>query len=531
MTEIPLRQHIAPSGEPMTVRDLASCPPPERWHDWMEYDAKAWPRKVERHYEIIPTICFNCEAACGLLAYVDKETGRVKKFEGNPYHPGSRGRNCAKGPATINQVNDPERILYPLKRVGKRGEGKWQRTTWDEVLDTFASKIRAAIVEGRRDEVIYHVGRPGHDGYMERVLGAWGVDAHNSHTNVCSSSARFGYQIWSGIDRPSPDHAHARFILLISSHLETGHYFNPQAQRIIEGKMKGAKLAVMDPRLSNTASMADYWLPTWPGSEAAVLLAMARIILQEKLYNAEYMRRWVNWQEYMAAEHPAEPQTFERFIALLIDLYAQFTPEFAEQESGVSAGVIVDIARQIGQAGTAFAAHTWRAACAGNLGGWQVARALWFLSVLTGSIGTPGGTAPNSWNKFVPAPFLKPTPSQVWNELLFPPEYPLATYEMSILLPYFLREGRGKIAAYFTRVYNPVWTNPDGTAWIEMLTNEQQVELHAALTPTWSETAWYADYVLPMGHASERHDLMSQETHAARWIGFRQPVLRVYKER
>ena len=102
---------------------------------------------------------------------------------------------------------------------------------------------------------------------------------------------------------------------------------------------------------------------------------------------------------------------------------------------------------------------------------------------------------------------------------------------MSILLPYFLREGRGKLAAYFTRVYNPVWTNPDGTAWIEMLTNEQQVELHAALTPVWSETAWYADYILPMGLSSERHDLMSQETHAARWIGFRQPVLRVYKER
>jgi anaerobic selenocysteine-containing dehydrogenase len=76
-----------------------------------------------------------------------------------------------------------------------------------------------------------------------------------------------------------------------------------------------------------------------------------------------------------------------------------------------------------------------------------------------------------------------------------------------------------------------VWTNPDGTSWIEMLTNEKQVELHAALTPVWSETAWYADYVLPMGVGSERHDLMSQETHAARWIGYRQPVLRVYKER
>src|SRR5947209_8076783 len=295
--------------------------------------------------------------------------------------------------------------------------------------------------------------------------------------------------------------------------------------------MKGAKLAVMDPRLSNTASMADYWLPTWPGSETAVLLAMSRILLVERLYNREYMRRWVNWQEYMAAEHPGEVQAFDRFIELLIELYDEYTTAFAAQESGLSEEVIVDIARQIGHAGTAFAAHTWRAACAGNLGGWQVARALWFLSVLTGSIGTPGGTAPNSWNKFVPAPFLKPSPSEVWNELLFPPEYPLANYEMSILLPYFLKEGRGKLAAYFTRVYNPVWTNPDGTSWIEMLTNEQQVELHAALTPVWSETAWYADYVLPMGVGSERHDLMSQETHAARWIGYRQPVLRVYKER
>jgi anaerobic selenocysteine-containing dehydrogenase len=531
MTETALPRQLAPSGEPMSVRDLASCPPPERWGDWMEYDAKAWPRKVERHYEIIPTICFNCEAACGLLAYVDKETGSVKKLEGNPYHPGSRGRNCAKGPATINQIHDPERILSPLKRAGKRGEGKWERTTWDEVLNTFAARIRAAIVEGKRDEVMYHVGRPGHDGYMERVLGAWGVDGHNSHTNVCSSSARFGYHIWSGMDHPSPDHESARFILLISSHLETGHYFNPQAQRIMEGKMKGAKLAVMDPRLSNTASMADYWLPTWPGSETAVLLAMARILLAEGLYHREFVRRWVNWQEYLAAEHPGEAQTFEHFIETLLDLYAKYTPAYAAKESGLSEEVIVEIARQIGRAGTAFAAHTWRAATAGNLGGWQVSRALEFLSVLTGSIGTPGGTAPNAWNKFVPAPFLKPSPAQVWNELLFPPEYPLANYEMSILLPYFLREGRGKLAAYFTRVYNPVWTNPDGTSWIEMLSNEQQVELHAALTPVWSETAWYADYVLPMGVASERHDLMSQETHAARWIGFRQPVLRVYQER
>jgi len=105
--------------------DLASFPPKERWDDWVELDSRQWPRRVERHSMLIPTTCFNCESACGLLAYVDRNTLQVRKFEGNPEHPGSRGRNCAKGPATINQVTDPDRILYPLKRVGPRGQGRF----------------------------------------------------------------------------------------------------------------------------------------------------------------------------------------------------------------------------------------------------------------------------------------------------------------------------------------------------------------------------------------------------------------------
>ena len=128
------------------------------------------------------------------------------------------------------------------------------------------------------------MGRPGHEGYAERVLKAWGVDGHNSHTNICSAGARTGYALWHKYDRPSPDHTNAEVILLASSHLETGHYFNPHAQRIMEGMMKGAKLIVMDPRLSNTASMADEWMPTYPGSEPAVYMAIAKIILDEELY-------------------------------------------------------------------------------------------------------------------------------------------------------------------------------------------------------------------------------------------------------
>jgi anaerobic selenocysteine-containing dehydrogenase len=110
---------------------------------------------------------------------------------------------------------------------------------------------------------MYHVGRPGEDGYANRVLQAWGVDGHNSHTNVCSSSARLGHFLWTGADRPSPDYANARTILLLSSHLETGHYFNPHAQRIVEAQSQGATVITIDPRLSNTAAKADLWLPAY----------------------------------------------------------------------------------------------------------------------------------------------------------------------------------------------------------------------------------------------------------------------------
>lgn len=518
----------------MRVTPLESFPPMDQWDDWTEYESTAWPRKVEKKYMLVPTTCFNCEAACGLVAYIDKETRQIRKLEGNPYHPGSRGRNCAKGPATLNQIEDPERILYPLKRVGPRGSGKFERTTWDEALDAIAAPIRAALIENRRTEVMYHVGRPGHDGYMDRVLQAWGVDGHNSHTNVCSGAARVGYATWMGADRPSPDHANAKFILLLSSHLETGHYFNPHAQRIIDAKSAGAKVCAIDVRLSNTASMADYWLAPWPGTEAMLLLAMAHVILSEGLFDRAFVETWVNWRDYLSAQ-PAggvgHAATFDEFVRALKEHYAYATPEAAAKECDVSAETIVKVSREIAAAGSRFAAHVWRNAAAGNLGGWQVSRCLMFLSALVGAVGTPGGTNPNTRDKFVPPPFLKPPAQNVWNELLYPREYPLSYHELSYLLPHMMLEGRGRLSAYFTRVYNPVWTNPDGMVWERVLRDEKLIGLHAAITPTWNETAQYADYVLPTGVGAERHDLMSQETHAAQWISFRQPVLRVMRER
>jgi anaerobic selenocysteine-containing dehydrogenase len=520
-----------PPHERTSPWELAVGPPPEHWDDWVELDPRAWPERQERHYRCIPTICFNCESACGLLAFVDKADGAVKKFEGNPAHPGSRGRTCAKGPATINQVQDTERILKPLKRVGKRGGGQWEEVSWDAALDDIGGRIRRALDEDRHDEVMYHVGRPGEDHFVLRMLQAWGVDAHNSHTNVCSASARLGYALWFGADRPSPSYDGTQFVLLLSAHLETGHYFNPHAQRIIDAKTAGAKIAVVDTRLSNTSTHADRWISTWPGTEAAMLLAVARELLLRGAIDHAFVRRWVNWQAYLDARDAGGAGTFERFLEKLLEEYAEFTPEFVEQECRIAPDTVQYLADHIGAAGTAFASHLWRNTAAGNEGGWQTTRALLLLHVLTGSIGTPGGLNPNAWDKFVPQPTLGPPPHERWNEAIWPREWPLAHYEMSFLLPHLLREQGRRVDTYFTRVYNPVWTNPDGCSWIEMFEDEERIGCHVALTPTWSETAQWADYVLPMGLGPERHDIMSQETHAGTWIGFRQPVGREFVRR
>ena len=169
----------------------------------VEYDPTAWPRKVRRESMLVPTVCFNCESACGLLAYVDTETFEIRKLEGNPDHPGSRGRNCAKGPATLNQITDPERILYPAAPQGRRaaaasGNGSAGTTCWTRS----PSGCTTRSPPGRNNDVCYFVGRPGEDGFADRFLETWGCDGHNSHTNVCSSGGRTGYGFWSGTDRP-----------------------------------------------------------------------------------------------------------------------------------------------------------------------------------------------------------------------------------------------------------------------------------------------------------------------------------------
>ena len=213
-----------------------------------------------------------------------------------------------------------------------------------------------------------------------------------------------------------------------------------------------------------------------------------------------------------------------------MDDYAEYTPERAAHLCGVDADAIREIATVIGANLGRLATHTWRAA-----GGRQPGRlAGGALPVLPQRAHRfrrhRGWHQPQRLEQVHPGATASRRPARPLERAdvadrvsARPPrdELPAAV----------LPQVRSRPPRHLLhRVYNPVWTNPDGFSWIEVLTDTDLVGCHVALTPTWSETAWFADYVLPMGVGTERHDVASYETHAGRWIGFRQPVLRRHAE-
>ena len=278
----PTAQNLtAPSG------GLASYPPVERWDDWEEYDPKAWPRSVERRYQLVPTICFNCEAACGLLAYVDKERLTIQKFEGNPEHPGSRGRNCAKGPATLNQIEDPERIRYPAEARRAAGRGP----VGARQLGRGARRHRGAHPEGarrgaaQRGDVPRRPARPRARLPPADPAGLGDRRAQLAHQRLLGLGARR----LRVLERPRP--ALARTTPTPASSCSSPRTSRPAttSTRTPSGSSRRRSGAPRSARSTRASPTRRRW-PTagcrpWPGTEAALLLAVCQLIIAERRYD------------------------------------------------------------------------------------------------------------------------------------------------------------------------------------------------------------------------------------------------------
>ncbi len=402
---------------------------------FVQTDMKKTPQEESR---VLRSFCRMCHGGCGTLVHVSK--GRVRKVEGDPEHPMNLGSLCTKGVSSIQQLYSPRRNHYPLKRVGKRGEGKWKRVSWNEALDYVAQEMTRIKTEFGAEAVAMGQGT-GRLFFMLPV-------------RLCNT---FGTPNWM-----EPGWQQCLFPRVCAGFLTYGSYFmpdyygfggvlpqcmliwgvNPPASndngnivaRLMEARSKsGAKLIVVDPRMTPLAAKADIWLPVRPATDDALALGLIRTILSEGLFDEAFLSKHTNspfliredngdplteadlggtgdpktflvWDQKTQTPSPCNrpdiaPALFGTFTAggiacktaleKLRERVAPFTPEETARITWIPAQKVVDAARLYAK--TKPASFQWGVAFDHNNNTVQTARAVALLPVLCGNLDVPGG--------------------------------------------------------------------------------------------------------------------------------------------
>lgn len=468
---------------------------------------------------IVKGVCLNCSTVCGIQGYVID--GKLVKVGGNPEDPNNGKSLCAKGQSgpTINTY--PERLLYPLKRVGARGEGKWQRITWDEAHDEIAKRIRKAMDEGKPEEVAIHIGRSRLAEEMGRFLNAIGSPSLFNHRAICSSNKRAANYVSLGeTDWESGDFERSKYILDFGANFYEAHQGAIHtAKRIIRGRFNnGAKLVCFDVRLSNTAGRSDEWFAPTPGSDGAIALAMGNAIIAANLHNREWLDTWSN----VRADD-------------LTTWIAPYTPEWAEGISGIAAADIRRVALEFASAAPAAVAFTNRGSGA-HYNGFNADRAVILLNAIVGSIGQPGGYCYTvEPTRVPPQVFPQPSPQppspSAKSAIENPPEWPLANkwqrMKVGQIVYRYLKESRGKVQVYMSYTLASPLTWPEGRSLaLEVLKDETLIPFHACSDVVYSETAHYADMILPDASYMERWGFDTRNNMELRdYVTLRQPMV------
>ena len=469
-----------------------------------------------RNIQRVPSTCLNCSTVCGIVGLL--QNGELLAIEGNPADPNTHGTLCAKGVGAISINTYPERLLYPLKRVGKRGEGLWQRISWDEAYSTLANRIQSNIDAGHPERVALHQGRSRLGNEFTRFLNAIGSPVSLNHRALCSSNKRAAnYATIGDTDWETPNADRSRYILNFGSNFMECHQGSIHlARRVAQGRFdNGAKLVTFDVRLSNTAGRSDEWHAPFPGTDGLIALAMGHVILAENHHDARFIETWVNAD-----------------LASLRQFYEPYTPERAERESGIKAEDIRRIAREFAQAAPACVAFTNRGSQA-HYNGFNNDRAVILLNALVGSIGQEGGynymkTGLGSFGVKQPEP-VPPSP-KIRTDLEDPPEWPLANrwqkMRVGEIVYDYLKAGRAKLDVYLSYTLASPLTWPEGRSLaVEVLKDESLIPFHACSDIVYSEMAHYADMILPDASYLERWGLDNRDNYEMRpYIALRQPI-------
>jgi anaerobic selenocysteine-containing dehydrogenase len=244
--------------------------------------------------ETVHTYCPMCVAQCGVVAVV--EDGRLTKIKPDSEHP--NGGICIKGSAAPQIVYSPDRLRHPMKRTRPKGDADpgWVEISWEEALDTVASRLAAIKAQSGPEAVVFACVTPSGGAsadffpWLTRLGHAFGTPNRMSAIHVCTWNVSAGARHSYGTPTPSADYENTRCILLWGANPRAT--YPTAAQRISRARARGAKLIVVDPRRHNLARSADCWLRVRPGSDAALALALIHVLIEEKLFDEAFVRDW-----------------------------------------------------------------------------------------------------------------------------------------------------------------------------------------------------------------------------------------------
>jgi anaerobic selenocysteine-containing dehydrogenase len=446
--------------------------------------------------DAVPTACALCASRCAALAYLDG--GYVVKVEGQPESKRTLGRLCAKGQAGHTQVYDPDRILKPLKRTGKRGHGQWQQITWDDALNELTARLQKLRDDGEPEKFMFHYGwiSASADALINKVfLPSYGTATIADNSCLGQSARIIAHELtWGGHD-DNWDFENTGYILNFGSNVMEAHTNHVALSRRLSQALtdRNTTLITFDVRLSNTAAKSNVWYQLRPGTDAAVVLAMCHVVLEQDLYRPQGEA----FLEFCQVT-PNPNATREEKVAALKTHLSSFTPNWAEQISGVPAADIRRVA-------VAFASNN-RACIISSRGatahynGLDTERAIQMLAALTGNIDNPGGrcmgVAP-VWNH--PAgPADKPEPRKLAILDGFAGDVALPVHGVGHQVLRMIRDGRaGRPDIYMWYNYNPAFSNGNCRENIEILKDESLIPYTVAVTPFYDESAALADLILP----------------------------------
>jgi anaerobic selenocysteine-containing dehydrogenase/NAD-dependent dihydropyrimidine dehydrogenase PreA subunit len=328
------------------------------------------PKEQKRGERIIRSVCLMCHGGCGILVHT--QNGKAIRIEGDPESPLSKGSLCAKGLSAIQLLYHPERLRYPARRAGRRGEGNWRRISWEEATDIIANKMneikehygveQVAFMSGTGRQVAFYTTRTGF---------AFGTpNARISNPHICFlprmkiGSMLYGRSI-------QYDMENSKCILFVGGNFLLTNSDQNLGARLLRGLSNGAKLISVDPVLSSTANKANLWLQIRPGTDSAFFLALLNVIINEELYDKAFINRWTIGFGYL--RNHVKP----------------FTPKWAENITGIPAE---DIRK------AAFIYATTKPACIVlgvaiemNTNTTNTVQAAWLLPILTGNVDIKGG--------------------------------------------------------------------------------------------------------------------------------------------